>query len=50
MNTKNPNLRAEQSSAGGELDNKPKPILQSTSDLLDIDPTYLKLPKFSTDA
>jgi hypothetical protein len=30
-----------------ELDNKPRPILQLTSDLLDIDPTKLKLAKFS---
>jgi hypothetical protein len=29
-NTKNPNLRAQQSSAVGELDNKAKPILQSS--------------------
>jgi hypothetical protein len=48
-NTKNPNIRAQQSSTGGELDNKPKPILQSSEDLLGIDPSQLKLPKFSPD-
>jgi hypothetical protein len=47
--TKKPNLRAQQTSAGGELDNKPKPILQSTEDLLGIDPSKLKLPKISSD-
>jgi hypothetical protein len=48
-NTKSPNLRAQQSSAGGELDNKPKPILQSSEDLLGIYPSKLKLPKCSPD-
>jgi hypothetical protein len=48
-NTKNPSLRAPQSSAGGELENKPKPILQSTENLLGIDPSKLKLPKSSPD-
>jgi hypothetical protein len=35
-NTMNPNLRAPQSSTREELDNNPKPILQSTEDLLGI--------------
>jgi hypothetical protein len=48
-NTKNPKLRAQQSSTGGELDNKPKPILQSSEDLFGIYLTKLKLPKFSPD-
>jgi hypothetical protein len=45
----NINLRAQQSATGGELDNNPKPTLQSTEDLLGIDPSKLKLPKFSPD-
>jgi hypothetical protein len=43
--TKNPDLRAHHISAGAELYEKPKHILQSTEDLLYIDPSQLKLPK-----